>query len=255
MIKIQRICAPHQLTDDVKKRLTDEYKMDNKKNVWNKAYIREQLLQMSHGKCCYCECFIGSGKKEMHIDHYKPKSLYPDLVVEWENLLPSCPHCNKSKSFHDTENEPIINPTIDNPKNYFYLKMYRYCSKSSDINSTGRRTIDVLSLNDSNENVLERYEIGNELQKKLQETYDLAIEYEPELLVNTRKRNRIINTCRDILKHGIETSEFAGFMSTIIHNDENYILLKQLLEKNGLWSSELKKLHEDSMKNKFDDKK
>lgn len=60
------------------------------------------------------------------VDHFKPKSIYPDLVVKWENLLPSCPHCNKEKSSHDTGAEPIVNPSEDDPREFFYLKDYRY---------------------------------------------------------------------------------------------------------------------------------
>lgn len=252
MIKIQKISAPEELTEDVKKKLTEEFKKDNKKTVWNKPYIRQRLLEMSHNKCCYCECLVGKGHKEMHVDHFKPKKIYPDLVVKWDNLLPSCPHCNKNKSDHDTEKEPIINPTIENPKDYLYLKLYRYRSKDMGIDSIGKRTIDVLSLNDSEENVLERYEVGEALQKKLQETYDEALEFKSELQANTRKKNKILNTCRDILRKGISTAEFSAFMATIIQNDECYLRLKKLLEEQSLWNEELEKLHAETLRNVFD---
>lgn len=86
-----------------------------KKVVWNKAYIKNALLEMSDNKCCYCECKIGKGEREMHVEHFKPKSIYPDLVVEWNNLLPSCPHCNKQKSSHDTGNdsEQVIKELVE----------------------------------------------------------------------------------------------------------------------------------------------
>lgn len=252
MIKIKRISKPDELTEQVRKDLTEEFKADNKKAVWNKPYIRKRLLEMSHGKCCYCECYVGPGKKEMHIDHFKPKKLYPDLVVEWDNLLPSCPHCNKNKSDHDTLKEPIINPSIDDPKEYLYLKLYRYRSKEPGIDSIGKRTIDILNLNDSDENVIERYKIGEEIQKKLQETYDDAQELGEQLKSSIRKRNRVVATCRDILKKGLETAEYSAFMATIIHDDSNYIRLKELLEKYGIWSEELQKLHTESLANKYD---
>ena len=115
MIQIERTPKPLKLTDAVQQELTSEFKKDNSKAVWGKTYIRKALLDMSNSKCCYCECLVGKGTKEMHVDHFQPKSIYPDLVVQWENLLPSCSQCNKSKSDHDTVQEPIINPTKDNP--------------------------------------------------------------------------------------------------------------------------------------------
>ena len=48
---------------------------------------------MFHGKCAYCESKItvvtyGS------IEHFRPKSIYPELTFEWNNLLLSCDICN-----------------------------------------------------------------------------------------------------------------------------------------------------------------
>lgn len=81
-------------------------------------------------------------------------------------MLPSCPHCNKQKSFHDTEKEPIVNPVENDPKEYFYLKNYRYYCKDTNPNSIARTTLGVLSLNDSTENVAKRFKIGEMLLKK-----------------------------------------------------------------------------------------
>ena len=48
MIKVERIDKPRELTDDVQKQLTDEFKKDKKKQVWNKSYIRKELLKECH---------------------------------------------------------------------------------------------------------------------------------------------------------------------------------------------------------------
>ena len=130
MIKVERIEQPEELTEDVQHQLTAEFKKD-KKSVWDKKYIKDKLLKECNNKCVYCECFIGKGHKEMHIDHFHYKDKYEDEVVVWSNLNPSCPHCNKSKSSHDTYEEPIINPFEQNPQDYFYLKNYRYYGKNS----------------------------------------------------------------------------------------------------------------------------
>lgn len=119
MIQLLRPPKPQKLADN-EAELTERFKKNNKDAVWNRSYIRSALLEMSNAKCCYCECKVGAGEREMHVDHFKPKSIYPDLVVKWENLLPSCPHCNKEKSSHDTGAEPIVNPSEDDPREFFY---------------------------------------------------------------------------------------------------------------------------------------
>lgn len=76
MIKIQRISAPDELTPETKEKLTNDFKTNNKKPVWDKPFIRKRLLKMSNNKCCYCECLIGDGVGDMHVDYFMPKSAY-----------------------------------------------------------------------------------------------------------------------------------------------------------------------------------
>ena len=248
MIKINRLSKPTQLTDTVQRNLTEEFKRDGKKAVWNKKYIKEQLLKMSHGKCCYCECKIGNGASEMHIDHFKPKKVYPELVVEWENLLPSCSYCNKKKSDHDTGEKPIIDPTKDSPKEYLYFKNYRYYSRSLVKDSKGMMTLDVLDLNNSTENVIERYKIGNQIQEDLKDLYDEIDGRRDLLKSNTRMRNRVYRKCTGILQQALPASQYAALIATVIHTDPYYPKIKLILEENEVWDSEMQKLHDDSVK-------
>ena len=151
MIKLTRSNPPEKLTKEEQKKLTEEFKKNKKKSVWNKPYIRDALLKECNGKCIYCESLIGSGNKEMHVDHFHYKDKYVDEVVSWNNLNPSCPHCNKSKSTHDTYEDPIINPFEDNPQDYFYITNYRYRSKNKNVDHIVRNTINVLGLNDTDD--------------------------------------------------------------------------------------------------------
>lgn len=221
MIQLLRPPKPQKLADN-ETALTAEFKADDKKPVWNKSYIRDALLAMSSEKCCYCECKVGRGEREMHVEHFKPKSIYKDLVVDWNNLFPSCPHCNKEKAAHDTVKEPIVNPVDNNPKDYFYLKDYRYFCFDNSEDSVARRTLGVLSLNDSTENVLKRYVIGNELHNKIEDIFELSIANESLLKTKTTIRNKIRNGCRDILKQGFPNAVYSAFMATLISNDENF---------------------------------
>lgn len=50
-----------------------------------------QLAQMRRGKCAYCE--YGEADE---IDHYLPKSSFPEKMFDWENMLPACGSCNKT---------------------------------------------------------------------------------------------------------------------------------------------------------------
>lgn len=247
MIKITRISAPTQLTDEVKAQLTEEFKKDHKKSVWNKSYIRDNLLKMSQSKCCYCEELIGEGCSEMHVDHYHDKDTYPDEVVEWNNLLPSCSHCNKKKLTHDTYVEPIINPTIHEPKEVFYMRNYRYYSYDCSPDSLGKLSLGVLGLNDSEKKVKLRYTIGNKLCAELDSLYEDAIELGDNILTNTRKRNRILNGCENSLKLCTKASRFGASMATVLQESEDYQALRGLLMKYNLWDDELEKLHIESL--------
>ena len=85
MIKLNRGECPKELTDEVKEELTELYKKDKEKDVWNspkiKKTLKEALLEMSHGKCSYCECALGIESKDVTIDHFLPKKSHEGLVA------------------------------------------------------------------------------------------------------------------------------------------------------------------------------
>lgn len=239
MIKLVKNPKPVKLTDELQEQLTKEFKRNKTKAVWNKKYIREGLLKESNGKCAYCECFVGRGHKEMHVDHFHYKDKYEDEVVKWDNLLPACPHCNKKKSTHDTYLKPIINPFLQNPQDYFYIKQYRYYSKNRMVEDVARETIGVLGLNDTEEISMSRFLQGEALSEQIQDIYELAKEHKDILMTDTQKRNRVLRGCKNILKKGTPKAEFAAFMATIIQTDDDFARLKELLKELKLWNNEL----------------
>ena len=118
MIRLIRPDKPQKLAEQ-EVELTKKFESDKTAAVWKKAFIQAPLLKMTHNKCSYCERLIGkTSGQDVHIDHFKCKDKYPDFVVEWNNLLPSCARCNRNKSNHDTVDQPIINPAEMNPKDY-----------------------------------------------------------------------------------------------------------------------------------------
>ena len=79
---------------------------------------------MSNQKCAYCEGRLDLKSDYMEVEHFRDKKDYPNDVLIWENLLPSCKHCNGNKSSHDVVSEPIINPFVDVPREHIFLKSY-----------------------------------------------------------------------------------------------------------------------------------
>lgn len=242
MRKIQRISKPAELTEAVQNELTKEFKTNNKA-VWNKIYIREALLKMTSAKCCYCETKLGPGYKELHVDHFHPKSSYPNEVVEWNNLLPACPHCNKCKSDHDTYKEPIINPCEEDPRYYFYFKDYRYKSKDTSPDSVGKRTLLTLNLNDTEEIKNTRFKLGEALNSEIEKIYELAYDNRETLNANTRIRNRVLNGCKNIMKFCQPDSEYGSCMATILHSNAEFKRLCDIITQFGLWNEELENLY------------
>ncbi|NFK66164.1 TIGR02646 family protein [Clostridium botulinum] len=250
MIKIKRTSKPIELTEEIEKDLTEKFKKNGDTAVWRKKYIVENLFKMSNGKCCYCETKLKEEGKSMHVEHYHYKDKYPDEVVKWENLLPSCGRCNINKGTHDTKIEPIINPTIDNPKDYFYFYNYRY--KSKNRNKLAKDTIDVLYLNDTTTIVQVRFKICNAIIDKLSEIEELLRDYVKKINTSTRRKNKIINGVKDILKYSQPTEEYSAIMATTIINDDNYKYIKIELLNLGLWDLELEDLEKEAINIMFD---
>lgn len=50
--------------------------------------LRKHLITEQSQRCIYCEC--GMSNIKSHVEHILPKSTYPDLTFEYENLAASC---------------------------------------------------------------------------------------------------------------------------------------------------------------------
>lgn len=237
MIKLEVIDKPKELTEDIIQTLTNEFKL-TKTDVWNKTYIRESLLKMSHNKCCYCETKLMEESKYLEVEHFYPKSIYPDDVVKWENLLPSCKRCNISKGNLDTKNIPIINPRVDNPKEFLYFKDYRLYSKSKNLK--GKNTIENINLNDRQRLVNKRFEIGSKLSEFLEDLYEQAEIYSKEK--NNRLKNKITTKLRNLMLEGTSEYEFSALTANIILSSEFYLDIKNIFIKESLWDNEFQVL-------------
>lgn len=97
------------------------------------------------GHCFYCESRIGDTDYG-HVEHYRPKSLFPNLCFEWSNLHWSCAKCNTLKGQHWNGNTLIVDPCddSDDTRDHIIYKLFRL--KASTPN--GAETISVFGLND-----------------------------------------------------------------------------------------------------------
>ena len=162
--------------------------------------------------------------------------------------MPSCAECNRSKLDHDTVKEPIINPCNEDPKLYFYLAYCRYQAFDTSGNSKANITIDVLGLNNTKSKCLRRYEIVEKLLNKQHEICIYAKEDISAINTDTRKRNKIINTCRDLLEMCTPNAEYSAFTATALLKSQEYSELKTLLQNINQWNDELEELDQKSQK-------
>jgi uncharacterized protein (TIGR02646 family) len=58
-----------------------------------------------------------------HIEHFKPKALFPELTFEWDNLLLACGRCNgtenKGEQWFSESEQQLVNPVTELPEDFF----------------------------------------------------------------------------------------------------------------------------------------
>lgn len=239
MIKLERGERPEELTDEVCEELKKLYAEDNDKDVWNSPKIKKPLkkamLEMSHGKCSYCECRLEIESKDATIDHFLPKSKNPDEVVEWKNLFPACLRCNRKKNNRE---ETIINPCENVPREYLGIrKANRFRFKAIDSQGIGKNTIDVINLNDIQRVMIPRMKEWELLEERL-------IEIEDDLKeVGFKKKYK--NRLQKIMEDCLPDMSYSAIKATNLLNDDTYNMIKNIFMETGQWTDDLKKLEAD----------
>lgn len=236
MIKLSRLFTPRKLSPTFVKAKTDGYKQ-TKDSVWNIDWLKESLMELSYGKCAYCECDLSKGSNYMEVEHFEDKHNNEDKVMEWDNLLPSCKHCNGHKSTHDVIAEPIVNPFIDDPREHLYFQHYRYKSKDDK----GRTTIDVLELNSGERKMVDmRFEIGNALEDLIDDILNKYGMFRKNQTI--RNRNKLTSSVSIMLQQCQPESEYAALCATVLHSSADYGKIKSDLKSDGLWNQEMEKM-------------
>jgi hypothetical protein len=142
-----------------------------KYNDWKPQLAEEGLFH-----CVYCAIMdtrLG-GIRNFHVEHYRPKSLFPDLCQVITNLFYACPICNvfKSNDWHDvTDNfEDIFYP---DPSTFDYKVLFEMDEGGVLFgkNKTGAYIINKLGLN-RNQLIIDR-----QFTVLLKAYNDMKIEY------------------------------------------------------------------------------
>jgi len=200
---------------------------------------------MSFVKCSYCEVKLQEDGKYMEVEHIKPKSVHPDLVLYWENLLPACKTCNGNKGEEDIA---FINPTTDEIKEHIALLSFRFRKKTQK----GQNTIEASDLNRMTKtnsllkNISSRFEVGQNFIKKI------------EVCNNQNKQVNKRNEFKTILTEAQPEAEFAATVATVLFNPSYGVsdLVQNIaseLKKNGYWTDEIDFLYHNSKTLAFTD--
>lgn len=204
-----------------KKKLLVHYRHDD---------IKKSLFRSSHYKCAFCECRPGeSGYIE--VEHFAPKSIYPELTFSWDNLLPVCRKCNDDKSAFDTQTTPIINPSEEDPEKLItYNMLVMEPAPGSGDEVKAKNTIEVCNLNSPR-----LYKARSELLVSLtgymdslkKEIEDISDADTPE-----KKRRRITNLSNsleivDALLQ--DNSTYSGYCKWFVLQQPIYQKAKQII--------------------------
>ena len=95
-----------------------DHPQENGKKIVFKEYsdARPFLIDRLGDYCSYCEMQLDAG---LAVEHVKPKSLHPDLELEWSNFLLACPNCNPTKNAKDVVLQNYFWPDVDNTSRAF----------------------------------------------------------------------------------------------------------------------------------------
>lgn len=213
------------IPSDVKEKLVCHYRH---------AEIKEALVESSSGKCAFCECIPSEGGN-VEVEHFKPKSKYPNFTFEWENLLPACRRCNGSKDDHDTELEPIVNPYLQNPSDFFLYESLSIKPIIGENYEVAVRTIEVCGLN-----TIRLWKPRSQILVSLhdfEKSLEAALESFRLADTNRKKTNRkraIGEALFRIEELSKSAEKYSAFCSFFLRDSEIYMQAKLLIENDSL---------------------
>ncbi|MEA5580340.1 retron system putative HNH endonuclease [Nodularia harveyana UHCC-0300] len=137
--------------DDWKPRWDDNFQAPEK------PIVHDALLEEQGYICCYCG--MGITRKNSHIEHLQPRSNYPDLALEYTNLIASCQgelkeqprvpvHCGHKKKYWYDEHL-MVSPLEINCADFFKYPASGEILPTDDLGkkAAAETTIEKLALN------------------------------------------------------------------------------------------------------------
>lgn len=240
MIRLKRTDPPPEMTAEWIAEQTARFIADNELRVWSVDFLKKALLTMSGNKCAYSEIRLQQEGKIMEVEHFLPKKKYPNQVLDWNNLLPSSRHCNNAKRERDPTIHPIVNPIDDEPREHFYMLDYTLFGRTQK----GKNSVIVLKLNDDEQLVTPRREVGTAVRMELYKQYEQIGRFSADG-ISPDEELRIVASLENLMKLGLPKETYSATVSTTILDDPHYNLIKDFLQKNAIWSDDLQILEDN----------
>ena len=113
--------------------------------LWKtQRYVKDRIGTMSGHRCAYCQSTVGASQPG-HVDHFKPKSLFPTLAYDWLNYFLGCERCNTIKRNRWPSEGSYVRPDVGDPSvRFVFSEDGRISAASGD--SEAQQTIDDLGL-------------------------------------------------------------------------------------------------------------
>lgn len=114
--------------------------------LWKtQRYVKDQIGAMSHYRCAYCQSTVGASQPG-HVDHFRPKSLFPTLAYDWLNYFLGCERCNTIKHDKWPAEGSYVRPDEGDPTTHFVFAEDGFVSAAAG-DAEAQRTIEDLGLN------------------------------------------------------------------------------------------------------------
>ena len=164
--------------DIVIKRSENEEKKDYTK-------YKEKLIEDFKETCGYCSKNRKVFLEEFHIDHFAPKSKFPERKNDYSNLVLACPQCNRLKSdkwvtqdshISHTEKEGFVDPATQEYDEHLYRDENGQILHKTDI---GKYMCEVFKFDIRPISLIWKINKLEELEKKLRDddSYEGLMQY------------------------------------------------------------------------------
>jgi len=160
-------------------------------NRKNYTQLKAKLLKKFNNQCPYCGIKIYDPLM-VDIEYFYPKSIYPKLVNDMDNILISCRTCNMIKSnkfpIDKNGNPLLINPLKEEFSDHIIQLDNGYFEGKTE---KGKVTIDTLQLNKTSLIELSNKEIEKiiENSQRIEGYESLSKEFEQEVELYMKRHN------------------------------------------------------------------